>query len=443
MNLSRSLEISGVMLREALRAAAVPWHALAYILRRSHWQDRARRALETPPENPKAEGPLRLLSAPGQKQAKRHIFLSSGEASGEAHGVALIEALRSAGAEPRWTCFGGSHLAEAGAELLFPLSDQAIMGIAGVFKSLPVIIRAFSRYLRLLDQDRPDLIILIDYPGLHLVMAAAARRRKIPVIHYIAPQYWAWAPWRMRRYRHAIDHCFTILPFEVAFFAQEGIQASYIGNPLLDTLPTPATEERDDMLLCLLPGSREREIHQHLPGMLRIAKKLRTTHPELRVVLPHRDPRRHEMILSYLRAAGPDFVEFHKGEIHAALSRARVVLAKSGTGSLESCLLGTPTVVVFRVKGWLHRFVLRYLLNVPWFASANLIAGREAVPEIALVKEHDWDLAASRVESLFLGGTARDDCLDGLAELRRRLGSGGACQRAAQWLLPFCRSERA
>lgn len=441
MKLPRSLEIMGVLLGEALRAVAVPWHALAYLLHRSLWQERARQALAAGAEHPEGPDLQRFARPPRNPPAKRHVFISAGEASGEAHAVALIAALRKAGAEPRWTCFGGPRLQNAGAELLFPLSDQEIMGITGVFKGLPLIIRSFARYLRLLDQDPPDLVILVDYPGMHLVMAAAARRRKIPVLHYIAPQYWAWAPWRMRRYRRAIDHCFTILPFEVAFFNQEGIHASYIGNPLLDALPTPAAEERDANLLCILPGSREREIHHHLPGMLEIAKHLRATHPDLRVVLPHRDPRRRDLIHGYLQAARADFVEFHSDDFHAPLARAQVVLAKSGTGSLESCLMGTPTVVIFRVEGWLHRFILRYLLNVPWFASANLIAGRQVVPEIALVDERDWDLAANRVSELLLPGAARDDCINGLTIVRQRLGRTGACERAAQWLLPFCRSD--
>ena len=174
--------------------------------------------------------------------------------------------------------------------------------------------------------------------------------------------------------------------------------------------------------------------------MLRVAQDLRAAHPDLRVVLPHRDPRVHALISSQLQTAGADFVELHRGEIHPALARAQVVLAKSGTGSLESCLIGTPTVIVFRVRGWFHRFVAHNLLNVPWFASANLIAGCEVVPELALVREQDWHLATDRVEEMLRAGPTRDHCLAGLSEVRQRLGSGGACQRAAKSLLPFCTS---
>ncbi|MHC5063013.1 MAG: lipid-A-disaccharide synthase [Planctomycetota bacterium] len=442
MSFARRVEVTGVILREIWRAISSPYHALAYIINRASWQARAREALSAELINP-TDPPKEILERASKSQGESsHIFISVGEASGEAHAVNLLRAVKAAGGETSWTCFGGSRLESEGAELLFPLSEQEIMGVGPVLRNIPKITRAFADFIRHLDETRPDLIVLIDYPGLHLLMAAAAKRRGIPVLHYIVPQYWAWAPWRMRRYRKVVDMTIAILPFEVAFFGSQGVPCSYVGHPLIESLPPPGTEtEREEDLLVILPGSRRKEIETHLPGMLSVAGKLREKYPGLRVILPHRDPARHEMISRILESAQADYVEFQKGDIHESLRRAKVVLAKSGTGSLESCLLGAPTVVVYRVIGRFNRFVLHKLLNIPWFASANLIAGREIVSEFALLSEEEWQLAGDRVEAL-LGGIERQRCLEGLADLRRRLGSPGASARVARWILPFCRSSK-
>src|SRR5690606_25372218 len=130
---------------------------------------------------------------------------------------------------PRWYGFGGERLRAAGVELRFPLAEHAVMGVASVLASLPFVLRAFASFLRLLRDDPPDLALLVDYPGLHLVMAEAARRRGVPVVHYVAPQYWAWGPWRLSRYRRAVDASLTILPFEPRFFDGRGLVSAYVG----------------------------------------------------------------------------------------------------------------------------------------------------------------------------------------------------------------------
>lgn len=439
MKFARRMEISGVILREIWRAISSPYHAFAYIINRSTWQRKAREALSAELINP-TDPPAEVLARASKSKGNHsHIFISVGEASGEAHAVNLLRAVKAAGGETEWACFGGARLASEGAKLLFPLSEQEIMGVGPVLKNIPRIVRAFGDFIRHLDEERPHLVVLIDYPGLHLLMAAAAKKRGIPVLHYIVPQYWAWAPWRMRRYRKVVDMTIAILPFEVAFYGAEGVPCSYVGHPLLESLPTPGPEEeRDKQLLVILPGSRRKEIETHLRGMLRVARSLRQQQPGMRVLLPHRDPARHEMIQGILDEESADFVKFHKGDIHPALRKAAVVLAKSGTGSLESCLLGAPTVIVYRVIGRFNRFVLHKLLNIPWFGSANLIAGREIVSEFALLSEGEWQLVNKRVAAL-LAGEERQACLDGLADLRQRLGSPGASARVARWILPFCR----
>jgi lipid-A-disaccharide synthase len=321
------------------------------------------------------------------------------------------------------------------------------MGVVGVLKQLPLILRAFASYLRLLRDDPPDLIVLVDYPGLHVVMAKAARRRGIPVLHYVAPQYWAWGPWRMRRYRRSVDATLTILPFETAFFRRFRVPAAYIGHPLLDEIARqparPADTDTSPRTLVLLPGSRRAEIAANLPGMLRVASELRPQDPMMQAVVAHKNPRRAELVRELLRAHGASFVRFEEGPLRPHLARAHLILAKSGTGSLEACLSGNPTIVVFQLRGLLSTLGYHNILSVPWISAANLIAGRRVVPEHCFHGDHGWRDVAADAERLWHDEQARGAVAAGLAEVRRRLGEPGATARTAAIVLRFLSGEPA
>jgi lipid-A-disaccharide synthase len=311
-----------------------------------------------------------------------------------------------------------------------------------------MILRAFASFLEILRKDRPDLIVLIDYPGLHLVMAEAARRHGVPVVHYVAPQYWAWGPWRMKRYRRAMDGTLTILPFEPAFFRGEGLASEYVGHPLLDEVagspPDAAAvaRVRDRPTLVLMPGSRRREIEDHLGPMVRLARRLAADRPDLRIVIPHRDERRAELIRVMLAAMpGEPVVEAVAGDPGPWLAGARAALVKSGTGSLEACLHGTPTTIVYVVRGVVSRWVYHHLLTVPFFASANLCMNRRIVPELAVERSAQWDDVRRHVAELLDDSPVRRQCLRDLEALHERLGAPGASARAARWILPFCPAE--
>jgi lipid-A-disaccharide synthase len=445
------LHVALVLLRELLRTLLTPLRLLGYLPFRKHWRAVARECIATAAEQcPQA--PRETLAAFFQKRKPQrgdrpHLFLSAGEASGEAHAARLLQALPK---NVRCSAFGGQLLADAGATVRISLSDHAVMGVVGVLKQLPLILRAFANYLRLLRDDPPDLIVLVDYPGLHVVMAKAAKRRGIPVLHYVAPQYWAWGPWRMRRYRRAIDATLTILPFETAFFRRFAIPAAYIGHPLLDELDRnpPAAEAvtaiRARPTLVLLPGSRSAEITTNLPGMLRIANALREQQPDLRVVLPHKNPRRTTMLRAALASANATFVEHHEGPLAPWLAGARLVLAKSGTGSLEACLHGNPTIVVYQLRGMLSSIGYHSILSVPWIAAANLIAGRLVVPEFCFARESGWDQVEQAAVALWGDGPKRTAAVAGLAEVRQRLGAAGATARVAAIVRDFlCPEVRA
>jgi len=432
------LQVAATLARELARACTVPVRLLLYLPRRHHWRRQAQAALEAARQR---EGSDELATVAARLRASRrasasplHLFVSAGEASGELHASKLVRALDG---EVRTSAFGGSALRDEGAEVRFGLSEHAVMGVVAVLRQLPLILRAYAEFLRLLRDDRPDLVVLVDYPGLHLVMAKACRRRGVPVLHYIAPQYWAWGPWRMRRYRRAVDATLTILPFETEFFARQRVPAAYIGHPLLDELADapPARAEvaavRERRTVVLLPGSRRAEIQANLAGMVRIADALRAADPAARVVIPHKNPRRTALIRDTLRALGADHVEHHEGPLGAWLAGAHLVLAKSGTGSLEACLHGNPTVVVYRLRGWLAALGYRTILSVPFIAGANLIAGREVVPEHCFAGEEGWRAVERDALRLWQDEDARRIHRAGLDEVRQRLGAPGATERVA------------
>lgn len=443
-----ALEVGLTLLREVLRALLVPLRLLGYLPFRHHWRAVAREVLDkashAEPITP--EHALREFLAERRppRGARPHLFVSAGEPSGEGHAARLVRALPAC---VRTSAFGGHLLAEAGATVRVSLSEHAVMGVRGVLRQLPLILRAFADYLRLLRDDPPDLVVLVDYPGLHVVMAKAARRRGVPVLHYVAPQYWAWGPWRMRRYRRSVSATLTILPFETAFFARFRIPAAYIGHPLLDEIaahppdPEVVAVARQRRLLVLLPGSRRAEIAANLPGMLRIARDLVAADPGCRVVLPHRNPARTAMLRAALAAEGASFVEHHEGPLADWLAAAHLVLAKSGTGSLEACLHGNPTIVVYQLRGLLGTLGYHNILSVPWIAAANLVAGAPVVPEFCFHRPTGWDAVLRQARELWTAGPARDAAIASLADVRRRLGAPGATARVATIVKTFLLPE--
>lgn len=444
-----AIEVSLVLVRELIRALAAPLHALAFLPTRDACLAASTEALDRSAAGLDDDAARARFHATHAGRCRK-VFVSCGETSGETHLLHLIDAIRTGCADegrraPEMLGFGGARLAGAGVDSRFPLAEHAVMGLGGVLRSIPLIVRAFATFLRILRDERPDLVVLVDYPGLHLVFAEAARRRGVPVVHYVAPQYWAWGPWRMRRYRRAVDATLTILPFEPAFFGDRDLASGYVGHPLLDELaahpPDAAALDavRAQPTLVLMPGSRRKEIAMHLAPMVALARKLRAGRPDLRLVIPHRDPARAALIRTELeQLPGGRDLEVHVGDPGPWLRGARVVLAKSGTGSLEACLHGTPTVVVYVLAGRFARFVRHRLLTVPWFAAANLCAGRCIVPEFAVETPSHWQDVQDAVASLEADGAPRTRCLADLDALRARLGAAGASRRAAGWIVPLC-----
>jgi lipid-A-disaccharide synthase len=442
-----TLEVVRTFLRELVRVVALPFHIVVYAVRQPRHRARSLAALAATGPAGQSELPRFVAALPKATRGGRppRVFLSVGETSGETHALELLRAVEATGVRPEWSGFGGTRLQAAGVRLLDNLVDHAVMGLLAVFRKVPFFIGCLHRYLRHLDACRPDLVVVTDSPGFHMLLAEAARRRGIPVLWFITPQYWAWAPWRMRRFQRAVTGALSILPFEPRFFRPLGVPCDYIGNPLVDRMHRePLDAERVRALqaapyVALLPGSRRREIDLNLPGLVGVLRKFRAGHPEVRVLLPHKDPRRLEQARAVLAACGGDFVEVIEGQVAEVLTGARLAVVKSGTGTLESCYLGTPTVIVYRLISRLADFSYRRLLDTPFIGGPNLVMGRAIVPEVCFLDPSGWDRVLAAMERLWPDGPARSQCLQDLKDLHARMGQPGAAERAAEWVVAALR----
>lgn len=363
------------------------------------------------------------------------LFLSAGDVSGDQHAARLLTALHQRVPDLVAEGLGGPALADAGLELHADLVSRAIIGIGPAAKEVPRLLGLLRRMAGVLDARRPDAVVLVDYPGLNLFVARLAHARGIPVIYFIAPQLWAWAPWRARRFARVVDEALVLFPFEEGFFRRAGMAAHHVGHPVLDGLPEqPPLREAISSRprpVALLPGSRRREVASNLPVMLNAAAELLQTFPDASFHGAHVDPVRRDEMASLAEAAGVP-LELHGDDIHGVMASCRCAAVASGTATLETAALGTPLVVYYRLtKG--EDVMRRHLLVSPWVSQVNLVAGREVVPELLPCEDDPAGLAAA------LHPLLGDDALleaqrKALAEVSVATKGRGAVERAADRL---------
>jgi len=269
-------------------------------------------------------------------------------------------------------------------------------------------------------------------------LARIARGYGATVVHFVAPQYWGWAPWRVGGYRSAVDLALTILPFEPAWFERHGVRVAHVGHPVLDAQagePDGAAPS-SARVLALLPGSRASVVDRHLPWMLAAAARARLELPELEVVVPHARRELAAQIQGHIQhASAGGWVRLETGRLHATLERASAALSVSGTVLLDLLHHRLPAVVVYRVGGPLGAAVARRLLTVPFFASVNLLAGRQVLPEFGFHGEGPLEEVGRAVVRALRDEAWRAGCREGLDEAARRLGPPGAVGRAARHAL--------
>ena len=421
-------------------------------------------------------------SLPAARDRPLRVVLSCGDASGEAHAVRLLRELRQIYPQLEVHGFGGAALEAEGMRVWEPLADLNVMGFRDVVAQLPLFFGCVRRFAEELRDQPPDLVVLLDYPGLNRHLLRVARRAGVPVVDYIAPQLWAWAPWRVRDFRRA-DRLLTILPFESDWYARHGARATYVGHPLGDGLESAAANEAElpaalrdvdrseaepksevdprseadpkapsglpskdeaatappggaprqapPVWVGILPGSRKREILENLPVLLRAAQILQERRPEVRFVLPHLRTK-VDALLREMLAEAPVEVVYAPGCFHRALPGLRAAWVASGTALLEVAAYRVPPVLVYQVSSRLGAWLSRHWLAVPAVGSLNLIAGRELAPE-HLGRQLDPQALAEDLERR-LDGPVREQTLEAIESLRPAFAEPGAARRTAALL---------
>jgi len=347
------------------------------------------------------------------------ILISAGEASGEMYGAQLIEALRRRDPSLEFFGVGGDRMRAAGCDTVVDAKDLAVVGISEIVSHLPTIYGLFHKLIAEADRRRPSLAIVIDSPAFNWRVARQMRKRGIPVVYYVCPQFWAWRQGRVRLLRKYINKALVIFPFEEKFYRDRGVDATFVGHPLADLSP-PSTD-RDGYAathklksakpwITLMPGSRMKEVRMNLPTILGSASRLGSGYEFLLPIAPTLDRSFLESLIE------------RRDSIHLvsdalpALAHSRAGIIASGTATVEAAMMGVPFVMVYRVSQ-LTYFLGRSRVKVPHFAMVNLIAGKEIVPELV---QHDFtaEKVVERLREILSDGQARKQMIEGLAAVK-------------------------
>lgn len=367
------------------------------------------------------------------------VLVVAGEASGDMHAADFVRALRARVGDVRVAGMGGSALRAAGLEpLVGDVADTAMVGVFEGWGGLRKLWRAYRTLAAVLRRERPALCVLVDFPEFNLRLARVARRAGVPVLYYIGPQVWAWRRGRVRTIARRVDRLALVLPFEPDWYAGRGVQAEFVGHPLLDRVARHRT--REDALraagldparptLVLLPGSRRAEIDNMLPVFLDAVERLTAREPALQTVLVRAHTVAPEQVAAYLQQSALS-VQVVERDGYEVVGAADVALVKSGTATLECALLECPMVIAYRVSPLTAAIGRLLVRGVDHIGLPNIVAGRPVVPEL-FQGEATGERLADAAWALLADPARRADVRTALRTVRERLGRGGAAERAA------------
>jgi lipid-A-disaccharide synthase len=380
------------------------------------------------------------------------IFISTGEPSGDLHAANLVRELRKRRPDIEVVGFGGPKMKEAGAKLLYPLVDLAVMWFLRVLLNLHKFIGLANRAERYFRDEKPDAVVLIDYPGFHWHLAKRAKRQGIPVFYYVPPQIWAWGGWRVKKMQKYVDHVLCSLPFEPDWYRARGVEkAVHIGHPYFDELAERELDQaflveqatRGGPMIAVLPGSRTQEVTRNLPIMLRAAAEVARQMPEARFVVSclhekHRALAREivqKTVFERLR------IEVHAGKTAELIRISDLAWAVSGSVGLELMAEALPTVVLYKVRP-IDLVIARPFIKAKYISIVNLLADAEVMPEYLTDRDVSKELADWA--RTWLGDPAEcKKAWQALIAVRERVAVPGASARAAQWIVDASRGAEA
>jgi lipid-A-disaccharide synthase len=372
------------------------------------------------------------------KTKAKKVLIVAGEASGDLHASYLVKAMLTL--EPDVYCYGmgGEKLRAAGTHIVFDIAQLAVMGITEVLRHCGHIYRVFTTLKGLLKNDRPNLIILVDYPEFNLRLAKVAHKYGVPVLYYISPQIWAWRTNRIKQIAKVVKKMIVVFPFERSLYEKAGIDVTFTGHPLLDIVKATKPKEenikhfgldQNKTTIGLLPGSRISEVKKLLPPMVGAARRLTEQFPNLQFILPVA-PGLQRMEIETLLTDSKIAITLVDNSIYEVISTAHLVVVASGTATLETALLATPMVIIYKMSP-ISYMIGKKLVKVPYIGMANILAGKKVVPEL-IQGEATADNITAEVAHLLKDDHYYQSVCEDLNSIKKELGKPGASKRAAQ-----------
>ncbi len=375
--------------------------------------------------------------------AEPHVMILAGEASGDAHAAEFVEQLYQLHPDIRLTGMGSHSMRKVGVELIYDSAKIAVVGLVEVIKHWSDIKYAMNLVKAALEDDKPDLLVLVDYPEFNLKMARHARSLGIKVLFYISPQVWAWRPKRIHKIGRLIDHMAVIFKFETKYYERAGIPVSFVGNPLVDKVKSsrPVGELRqlldiksDTQVVGLFPGSRNSEITRLLPLMFETAQFMRQRNPALQFIMPIANTLDYNAIAEQSNQSGLDIM-LTREDIYDVIPCCDAIVSCSGTVTLEIALLEIPMCIVYKMS-WLSYQIMSRLINIPNIGLANIVANRRVVREF-LQNEATAKKISTEIFKILDDDKYRSQVIQDLSEVKANLGEGDGAGNMARLVLSF------
>ena len=359
------------------------------------------------------------------------IFIIAGEESGDVHGAKLVREIAKLNTSIKFIGHGGDKMKVAGVNIIEHISNLSFVGFTEVLRHLPYIRKVMNNTIRQIINIQPARIILIDYPGFNLRLAKNIQKLKIPITYFILPQVWAWKENRAYKIKKFTDQALSIIPFEIDWFNKHGIAIDFVGHPFVDIEKPKLSKEdfflkhsllADKPLLTLLPGSRQQEIDRHWPILLKVVNKLHGIFPNLQFILG----KAPNVFISDI----PKYVNIEETNVRLAMAYGDAGFIASGTATLESAVLGLPTVVCYKTS-YITYWIGKRLAKVKYLSLINLIAKRQLVPEL-LQEKMTPEALIKAIIPLLSDTPERKKMIDGYKHIAKGLGNPGVYSRAAK-----------
>jgi len=360
----------------------------------------------------------------GKESNLKHILISAGEASGDMHAAKLIQTLQKQYPDIQFYGMGASLMQNAGAKLIVDANELSVIGLLEIITKFKAIKQAFNIMEKALKDDKPDLLILVDYPGFNLRLAKAAKKYGIKVLYFISPKVWAWNQRRVKIIKKYVDIMAVIFPFEVDFYKQFAIPAVFVGNPLLDLTKPKLSREQAIIdfdldikykTIGLFPGSRKSEIRRLLPTMLGAAKILKHQNPDIQFILPQASSISAEYLNQFLQFS-PVEVKVISGQNIDVMQVCDAIIAASGTATLEIAIMGIPLVIIYKTS-WIEYLLAKMVIKIPYIGLCNILMQKKIVQEL-LQNDATAPKIAYEVNRLLNDIDYRQEMLDNFCEIK-------------------------